>query len=169
MRILGIDPALTQTGYGIIEKDNNAAKLKLIEAGVVKTNAKEVLNKRLFSLHSALSNIIEEFNPEVLVLEKLYSHYKHPATSILMGHARGVVCLLSGEKKLCLVDISATRIKKSITGNGHATKLQMQRMIEHMFNLVDKNYPSDVTDAIALAVGYLQIASGPLNLLRQNL
>lgn len=158
MRVLGIDPALTQTGYSIIDK-TKTDKLKLVEAGIIKPSSKDSLDKRLFNLYSALYNIIEEFKPEVLVLEKLYSHYKHPTTSILMGHARGVICSLCGQEKIRLVGVSATRIKKSITGNGHASKLQIQKMIEHMFNLGNKEYPSDVTDAIALAVGYLNITS----------
>lgn len=158
MRVLGVDPALTQTGYSIVDKCQND-KFKLIEAGIIRTVSKDTLDKRLLSLHNALYNIIEEFKPQVLVLEKLYSHYKHPATSILMGHARGVACFLCAQTKLDLIDLSATRIKKSITGNGHASKLQVQRMVAHMFNLGDKKYPLDATDAIALAAGYLNINS----------
>ena len=91
MRILGIDPGLGTTGYGIIEDKN----FKLIEAGIIRTRANTPIQVRLKKIFDSLNEIIEEHEPGVLVLEKIYSHYKHPATAILMGHARAVVCLAS--------------------------------------------------------------------------
>lgn len=156
MIVLGVDPALSSTGYGVINS-KGINKNSVLEAGVIKTSYNDPLQKRLTLIYKSLDDIITEFKPSVIVLEKLYSHYKHPATAILMGHARGVVCLLSGEKKINLADVSSTRIKKTITGNGHASKAQIKRMIEHIFNLENKRYPSDVTDALALAVGYVNL------------
>ncbi|MFQ5953132.1 MAG: crossover junction endodeoxyribonuclease RuvC, partial [Candidatus Omnitrophota bacterium] len=95
MRILGIDPGLQRTGYGLIES-NGPDNLKLIEAGVIRTFPQDGISGRVADIYKNLSDIIIEHKPSVLVLEKLYSHYKHPTTSILMGHARGVVCLACG-------------------------------------------------------------------------
>src|SRR3990167_2011672 len=123
MRILGIDPGLGTTGYGIIEDKG----FKLIEAGVIRTRANTPIQSRLKKIFDAVDEIIDEHKPDVLVLEKIYSHYKHPTTAILMGHARAVVCLACGMHGVRLVNYPSTRIKKVVTGNGHASKAQMQR------------------------------------------
>ena len=101
--------------------------------------------------------IIKEYKPSVLVLEKLYSHYKHPATSILMGHARGVVCLACGVNGVRLVNYPATRIKKAVTGNGRAGKHQVQKMVKTLLGLNSDPEPPDVSDALAIAISYVYI------------
>ena len=89
-----------------------------------------------------------------MVLEKIYSHYRHPTTAILMGHARAVVCLVSGIHKIRLVNYPPTKIKKTITGNGHASKQQVQRMVQNILKLKDPPEPVDVSDALAMAISY---------------
>ena len=131
MRILGIDPGLCTTGYGIIEDSS----FKVIEAGVIKTEANTPIQLRLKKIYDALADIIDEYKPGVLVLEKIYSHYKHPTTAILMGHARAAICLACGEFNVKLVNYPSTRIKKAITGNGQASKQQVQRMVQSLLNL----------------------------------
>lgn len=152
MRILGVDPGLRVTGYGVI--DVTARGTALVEAGVIRTIAGSGISARLFKVHKSLSELVEETKPEVLVIEKLYAHYKHPATAILMGHVRGVVCLISGATGMRLVSMPATHVKKSITGMGHAGKLQMQRMIQHTLGLKKLPEPADVADALAVALSY---------------
>lgn len=156
MVILGIDPGLLITGYGVIEA-GRAVKPRLKEAGVVRTKASSSISSRLAKIYENLSEIIEEYNPEVVVIEKLYSHYKHPVTSLLMGHARGVICLAVGMKKIKLVSYPSTRIKKAVTGSGHATKLQMQGMVQQILELKTKPEPLDVTDALACALTHVNI------------
>lgn len=156
MRILGIDPGLGTTGYGIIESDN----LRLIEAGVIRTQSNTPIQARLKKIFDALAEIIEEHEPDVLVLEKIYSHYKHPATAILMGHARAVACLACGMYKVKLVNYPSTKIKKTITGNGHASKQQVQRMVQNTLKLKNPPEPVDVSDAIAMAISYCYINRG---------
>ena len=153
MRILGIDPGLGITGYGIIE----ARTFKLLEAGVVRTEANTPIQDRLKKIFNSISDIIREHKPAVLVLEKIYSHYKHPTTAILMGHARAAVCLACGVHGVRLVNYPSTRIKKIITGNGHASKIQVQRMIQNILNLKNPPEPVDVSDAIAMAISYCYI------------
>ncbi len=156
MKILGIDPGLIKTGYGVIEAAGSD-DLEYIEAGVIKTSSEAGISKRVSDIYQNISDIIKEHKPAVLVLEKLYSNYKHPVTSILMGHARGVVCLACGVNEICLVNYSATRIKKVITGNGRASKQQMQRVVKNLLKLKESPKHFDVTDALAMAISYARI------------
>ena len=155
MRILGIDPGLCITGYGLIEAGPKG--MKLIEAGVIRTSAKEGLGARIEKIYEGLRGLIKESKPDVVVLEQLYSHYRHPTTAILMGHARGAICLLAKQAGAELVGYSATRVKKAVTGAGHAGKYQMQRMIQNIFNMKSVPNPPDISDALALAVAHAQI------------
>jgi len=150
MRILGIDPGLGTTGYGIIEGSN----LKIIEAGIIRTQANTSIQSRLKKIFDGVSGIIKEHKPAVLVLEKIYSHYKHPTTAILMGHARAAVCLACGIDGVSLINYPSTKIKKTITGNGHASKKQVQRMVQDILKLKDIPEPADVSDALAMAIAY---------------
>ena len=158
MRILGVDPGLVVTGYGVIQIPKNfslgSSEIELLEAGVVRTGRSAGIAERLAKIYRSLSEVISELSPDILVIEKLYAHYKHPATAILMGHARGVVCLLSGVKRVPLVNIASTHVKKSVTGQGHAGKLQVQRMVQHTLGLKNIPEPPDVADALAIAISY---------------
>ena len=156
MRALGIDPGLNITGYGVVEESGDGCRL--VEAGVVRTNRKDPIETRLKCIHDGLSEIIDKYHPDALVLEKIFSHYKHPATSILMGHARGVVCLLCGIYNMPLINYPSTRLKKATVGNGRAGKQQVARMV--MTQLGIKKMPAlyDVTDALALALAHIRIS-----------
>ena len=154
MRILGVDPGLRVTGYAVIRVPK-PEDLELVEAGVIRTPGPSTgIAPRLQKVHEELDDVIEEHKPDVLVIEKLYAHYKHPATAILMGHVRGVVCLLSGTPGVPLFSIAATHVKKSVTGRGHASKEQVQRMIQHKLGLKAMPEPYDVADALAIALAY---------------
>ncbi len=158
MRILGVDPGLLRTGYGVVETIPSG--IKLVEAGVIVTIPEDGMSKRLRDIYSNISDVIKETSPSVLVLEKLYSHYKHPATSILMGHARGVICLASGVSGAKLVNYSATRVKKAVTGNGGAGKHQVRGMVKTILKLAGTPDPMDVSDALAMAISYAFIDGG---------
>ncbi len=155
MKILGIDPALSITGYGLI--DTKKDKLSLIEAGIVKTSAKEKTPQRLDKLYHGIEKLISDTEPEVLVLEKLYAHYRHPTTAYILGQARGVICLACAEKKIPLAEYAATRVKKAILGCGSASKYQVQRMVASLLNLNQLPKYNDVTDALALAIAHSYI------------
>ena len=158
MRILGVDPGLRVTGYGVIavspSKRSSGQAIEVLEAGVVRTKEGEGIAERLRKIHNALSDVIKEFKPDAIVIEKLYAHYDHPATAILMGHARGTVCLLAGIHDLPLASIASTQVKKSLTGHGHAGKAQIQRMVQHLLGLKKAPEPPDVADALAIAMTY---------------
>ena len=156
MRILGIDPGLGATGYGIIEDKN----FKLVEAGVIRTTTNTPIQSRITKIFDEISDIVEEHRPGVLVLEKIFSHYKHPTTAILMGHARAMACLVCGKFEVKLINYPSTRIKKAITGNGHASKVQVQRMVQGLLKLKTPPEPVDVSDALAMAISYCYIEKG---------
>ena len=151
MRIVGIDPGLTTTGYGIVEAEGR--EVKLVEGGVIRADAPDTpLETRLSSLYDGVLEMLQQFRPEALALEELYSHYAHPETAILMGHARGAIMLAAAQCGVDVASYSATMIKRSLTGNGHATKRQVQRMIEVMLGLNAAPEPPDVADALAIAL-----------------
>lgn len=155
MRILGIDPGLNITGYGLIEAKERS--FKLVEAGVIRTSSKEGIQNRLLRIYINLIELIDEYHPSVLVIEKLYSHYRHPTTALLMGHARGIICLVSGQKGIPLVSYPATRIKKAVVGKGHASKEQISGMIKSLLGLKRTPDSRDVTDALAVAISHAYI------------
>ena len=153
MRILGIDPGLERTGYGVIETlDAAPGAMRLIEAGVVRTSPKDDLAARLAELHTGLSAVLAEFKPDAVAVEELYSHDKHPRTAILMGHARGVIFLAAAQAGLPVSSYGATHIKKALVGSGHASKHQVQRAIQSHFGLARAPEPADVADALAVAL-----------------
>jgi len=154
MVILGIDPALTVTGYGVIQ---TGAKVSLVEAGVIATSAKEKLAGRLNKIYRAISKLIIDTNPDVVVLEKLYAHYRHPTTAYLLGQARGVIVLACATQNVALVEYAATRVKKAIVGKGLASKHQVQRMVAATLQISRVPKYTDVTDALALAIAHNHI------------
>ena len=165
MRILGIDPGLDITGYGIIEDAKGS--LSVIEAGIIRTSHKNPLSDRLSTIYNQLSELIHSIRPDVCVVEKLYSHYKHPMTAILMGHARGAVILCCSINKIKIIDYPAKTAKRAITGNGNASKSQVQRVINSILNLKDLNRPLDVTDALALSLTYIRHSKNRLEAIKR--
>lgn len=164
MRILGIDPGLGVTGYGLI--DTGSATPRLIEAGVIRTNERNTMAERLGEIASAIDEIVGEFAPDVVAIEELYSHYEHPRTAIIMGHARGVVFLKAAERGLPVFPYAATRVKKSLLGNGRATKSQVQLMIRTSLGLSQTPEPPDAADALAVALCHVRAhisAGSPLS------
>ena len=150
MRFLGIDPGLLVCGYACIEIGLGGEKL--IEAGVVRTPADLPLEQRLNRIAEDTASLLKSLSPDVVAVEELYSHYAHPRTAILMGHARGVILQKCAEAAIEVRSFSATRIKKSITGNGRASKEQVQRTIQTILCLPEPPEPNDVADAIAAAM-----------------
>ncbi len=150
MRILGIDPGLQVCGYACLETGED--REKLIEAGVFQTDNDLAIEVRLNQIAEDIESLLKKFRPGIVAVEELYSHYAHPKTAILMGHARGVILQRCAEAAIEVRSFSATRIKKSITGNGRASKEQVQKTIQTILSLPDVPEPSDVADAIAAAL-----------------
>lgn len=149
-RVLGIDPGLHITGYAAVEFGGRSPAI--LEAGTLRPSAKADLPERIAQLHADVAGLLAELRPDLVAVEQLYAHYKHPRTAILMAHARGVVLLACQQAKVGVKNLAATAVKKSLTGNGHASKLQMQRAIQSLCGLATLPEPPDVADAVAIAL-----------------
>lgn len=150
MVIVGIDPGLHITGYGILESDG--VYVRVLEAGIITTEKEDSLEDKLAEIYNEFGSILKSYQPDYIAVEELYSHYAHPKTAIIMAHARGTVFLRASLSGTPVVSYASTRIKKSLTGNGRASKAQMQRMIKSTLNLKDDLDSPDTADALAAAL-----------------
>jgi len=151
---IGIDPGLGITGYGVLRSDGGG-RIEVLEAGCIRTNRKAAMEDRIKEIYDGLREVIDEFKPEIVIIEDLYSHYRHPKTAIIMGHARGAVYLSAANAGLPVKSYAATMIKKSLTGNGRASKIQVQHMIKSKLGLPEIPEPADVADALAVALCHI--------------
>ena len=161
-RILGIDPGLHITGYGVLQV--GPVRPIVCEAGIIRTadDGATDMAERLVSVYNGVVEVLDQYQPEVMVIEQLYAHYNHPRTAILMGHARGVIFLAAALRKVPVVSYNATRIKKTVTGSGRAPKDQMQRTIQRELGLANLPDPPDVADALAAALCHYYQQKWPL-------
>lgn len=150
MLVLGVDPGINVTGYAIIEK--NGRKTALREGGIIRGKSRKTLPLRILEIYQNLEEVVHQWNPEVMAMEEIYSHYQRPRTAIIMGHVRGVIALLAAQRGIPVHDYPATTVKKILTGNGRATKDQMQRAIQTEFRLKELPQPADLADAMAIAL-----------------
>ena len=161
MLILGIDPGINTTGYAFIRTDGRRLKIASAGAGVIRGKSKETLPLRIFEIYRNLEELVSEHQPEAMAIEEVYSHYERPRTAILMGHVRGVICLCAAQHGIPVYSYSATTVKKTLTGNGRASKEQMQRAIQLEFRLPELPSPPDLADALAIAMCHGYHASKP--------
>ncbi|MBV9122708.1 MAG: crossover junction endodeoxyribonuclease RuvC [Planctomycetes bacterium] len=161
-RILGIDPGLLTTGYGVIEASLRGPVVA--EAGFIRSaegRAKTDMAHRLLLLYDGIVEVVKQYHPQVMVVEQLYAHYLHPRTAILMAHARGVLFLAAAQHQVPVVSYNATRIKKTVTGNGRAPKDQVQRTMQRELGLAKLPEPADVADALATALCHYYVQKLP--------
>jgi len=159
IRIVGIDPGLNTTGYGVLEVGDGAPRL--CEAGIIRGKTRGSLTRRLVEIHDGVADVLASFQPAAMALEELYSHYNRPRTAILMGHARGVICLAAVQAGIPVIHYSATQVKKMLTGNGRAPKSQVQRAIQRELALPQLPEPPDVADALAIALCHYYLKDRP--------
>ncbi len=152
MRILGIDPGLITTGFGVIDTDRGT--VKIIDAGTIKPNTKDAFERRIAKVHHHISAILNTHKPDAVVLEKLYAHHKHPTTASILGHVRGVICLAAAQSNTPLIEQSVKRIRKALLGNGNATKPQVKEFVKRLLNIKTVDIELDTSDALALALGH---------------
>lgn len=161
LRVLGIDPGLIATGYGLVDLVNG--KPVLVEGGVIRAPSKPPLEQRLATIFHGIQELIQEFAPDAVALEEVYTHYERPRVAVMMGHARGVICLAASLSGVPLFSYASTHIKSALTGNGRASKEQIRRMVQITLKLKETPKPLDVTDALATALCHLLRAPSPLS------
>ncbi len=154
LRILGIDPGLTSTGYGLIDVIDR--DLEAVEGGVVRTKSDQPMEQRLYSIYSVIRDVIKDFKPEVVAIEDLHSRFAK--TALLLGHARGVVVLAAGEAKLPVFNYQPTRAKNLVTGSGRADKEQMKQAIAAHLGTPDAAKNEHVADAFSIAIAHAVMA-----------
>ena len=160
MKILGIDPGLQATGYGLIDVSAGPQpSIALREVGTIEPVSRQALPQRLDGVYRHLSDIIRQTAPHVLVLEKLYSHYRHPTTACLLGHVRGVIILCAARQNVPIVEHSVKRIRQALTGNGNASKQQVRAYVAHQLQFKADRLTLDASDALALALGFMRMES----------
>jgi len=148
-RIVGVDPGLHVTGYAVVESSPNG--VQFCEAGIIRGGS-GTLPHRIEAIHSGVQELLQSYQPRVMALEELYSHYDRPRTAILMGHARGAICLAAAQAGVEVVSYVATQVKRLLTGSGRAPKSQVQRAIQRELGLPEPPDPPDVADALAIAI-----------------
>jgi len=147
--ILGIDPGIADTGYGIIQ--NKQGKLSCLAYGSIKTKAKIELAERLETLYQELQKIIKKHHPDLIAIEELF-FAKNVKTAMKVGQARGVIILTCVENKLSIDEFTPLQVKQAITGYGRAEKGQVQRMLKILLKISKKITPDDAADALAIAL-----------------
>lgn len=149
MRIIGIDPGTGILGFGVVEVV--AGKVKLVDAGVVRTPAHTPLDERLEEIYDSLMLVIDETKPEVMSIEKLF-FARNVTTAMSVSHARGVAMLAGKKSGLRLTEYTPLQIKQTLTGYGKADKKQMQEMVRLQLGLKTVPKPDDAADALAAAI-----------------
>jgi crossover junction endodeoxyribonuclease RuvC len=152
MRILGIDPGLRRTGYACVKISARSVEPTLIEAGVLRIATTGPLHVRLLQIRTELLEVLTDLKPDHAAVETLFSHIKHAQTAIIMGHARGVLLATLAEKHLHITEFAPKEVKRSVTGNGNATKEQVRRAVMAQCGLRTLKGPHDASDAMAIAL-----------------
>lgn len=164
MRIIGVDPGLVATGYGVIDDAGPAGGNRhvAVEGGVVTTKSSDPLERRLSAIYRDLRDVLEEFAPAAMAVEDLHSRYRNLKTAIVMGHARGVVCLAAGEFGIPVFNYQPAQAKNLVTGSGRADKGQVQKAVAAHLRLDGGVGNEHVADAFAIALCHAMISESPL-------
>ena len=149
MIIMGIDPGIAITGYGIIE--SNGSQLKAIDYGYIQTLSYEASTSRLKAIYEGVCGLIKTFNPDILSIEELFFN-ENARTAIAVGQARGVAVLAAAMNNVTVNEYTPLQVKQSVVGYGRAKKEQIQFMVKEMLNLKEIPKPDDVADALAVAI-----------------
>jgi crossover junction endodeoxyribonuclease RuvC len=160
-RVVGFDPGLNVTGYGVIEWAGT--RVRLVEAGMVRSRG-ETLETRLAEIHAGVREVLSTLAPSAMAIEQVFVHARFPKTAILMGHARGVICLAAAEAGLAVHHYLPTRVKSVLTGSGHAGKPQVQSAVQRELGLAAPPQPADAADALAVALADWHLRIRPATL-----
>jgi len=159
MVIIGIDPGFAITGYGIIEYSGN--KFKLMDVGVITTEAHTELSDRLLTLNNELDVLISRYQPDAMAVEELFFN-TNVKTAIKVGHGRGVALLSAAKAGIKVYEYTPLQVKQAVVGYGRAKKEQVQQMVKVLLNMDKIPKPDDAADALAVAICHAH-SSGPVN------
>jgi crossover junction endodeoxyribonuclease RuvC len=151
--VLGIDPGTAVTGYGVVRGSGSTPPV-LLECGVIRTHARAPLPARLKEIHDGISELIVRHTPDILVVEDVF-YAKNVRTTVVLGHARGVILLAGETRGIAIQEIPPASIKKAIVGTGSATKEQVQFMLTRLLRLKTAPQPTDAADGVAAALACL--------------
>lgn len=150
IRYLGIDPGLQRTGYALVERGR--ARPILREGGVIRSTKEKTLAERITEIGSGIREILEQYEPQAVVIEKVFTTPQFPKTALILAHARGAILFTIAERGIPVVHYTPTQIKRLLTGNGRASKEQMQHAVRTELGLEKILEPHDVADAFAIAL-----------------
>ncbi|MBC5806260.1 MAG: crossover junction endodeoxyribonuclease RuvC [Candidatus Eremiobacter antarcticus] len=159
MKILGVDPSLHCTGYGVVECDG--AQMRLVEGGIIAPGKATHLSQRLAELQRSLAHVITALHPDVMVVEEVFARTAYPRTAIMMAHARGALMCAAALGDVPVYHYAATAVKRALIGNGSASKEQVASMVVQTLRLRRLPSPPDVTDALALAITHGRRSMAP--------
>ena len=152
MKILGIDPGLVNTGFGII---SHAKKIEVLDYGIISPDIKTDLSVRLNTIYNDTKLLIEKYLPDCLSIEEVF-YSNNVKTTMKLGQARGAVLIAAAEFDLAVYEYSARKIKLSLTGNGNSTKDQVKFMVENRLKVQINSSKNDASDALAAALCHEQ-------------
>lgn len=151
MTILGIDPGLKNTGWGVIHVVGSRKVLKYIDHGVILSSEQDSLALRILTIYQKIENLVNIYKPNLLSNEALVFQ-KNVTSALPVAHARGVIFLLSAQHKIEIKSFAPNTIKQAVTGSGSAKKLDVQRMVKILLNLNTIPHPDHASDALACAI-----------------
>ena len=155
MRVLGVDPGTSVTGYGVIETGNGTSGMgRLVECGVIRLVGRSPLPRRLHALHAHITELITRHHPGILALENAFYH-KNVHTTLVLGHARGVVLLAAEQAGLTIAEYAPATIKKTVAGAGGAPKAQVGSVVARLLRLKHAPKPADAADGVAVALTHI--------------
>lgn len=157
MIVLGIDPGTATTGYGVVSSGVGSTAPKLLECGVIRTPARAPLAQRLKDIFDGINEVMERHSPDALAVEDVF-YAKNVRTTVVLGHARGVVLLAGEQRGLAIHEYAPSVIKKTVVGAGAATKDQVQFMVARLLRLKSAPTPADAADGVACALTCLMMA-----------
>ena len=150
MKVIGIDPGLAATGIGIISGDGT--RIDRFSFGSVKTSSKQLLPDRLAAIFSRLKELLAKESPDLMVIEEVFSQNKYPKSGITLGQVTGVVILAAYQSHIPIVQISVRETKQVLTGNGNASKAQLERVVRDLLSCNTRIQPDHASDALGLAI-----------------
>jgi crossover junction endodeoxyribonuclease RuvC len=159
MIVLGIDPGTAITGYGVVCGERMGTP-RLVECGIIRTRARDPLANRLQEIHDGVVELIQRHRPDAMAIEDVF-YARNVRTTVVLGHARGVVLLAAANAKLIIAEYPPAEIKKAVVGSGAATKEQVQFMVTRLLRLKSPPQPADASDGVAAALAYIMRIGAP--------